>query len=265
MSACLLSMSEYNRNPLHKLGEFSWVDYKIFKAHLRLPRPYLRIIFKNYTSMHEAVFALPNIIEGYATHLWEKQIMNAVEFKEKLYQSCHIPPQYHKVAMYITSTPKDQSDVAALVKSAGKMQDKGLTLYFHSEFMEGAMHAACDILRSAIDKKLRGFCISYPNVLDIIKQWDPDNPVVQRITSVDILVLWGVGTEYTTEFTNAQLNSILIGRRANCRTTVVVSSLNPKDFKSRYGAAPEGVCVGFTDPKLTQTLSEVRAMLEGNA
>ena len=191
--------------------------------------------------------------------------MDAVEFREKVYQSCHIPPQYHKTVLYITENTKDQGDLAATVKNADKLHNLGVTFYFYSEFMEGAMHAACDILRSAIDKKLRGFCASYPNTLELIKQWDPDNPAIQRMMTVDVLVLWGVGAEYTTEFTNAQLNKILMTRRANRHTTIVVSSLNPKEFKSRYGTEPEGAWVGFKDQKLKQTLGEIREMLEGTA
>lgn len=257
-------MTEYNRNPLHKLGEFSWADYAIFKAHLRLPRPYLYLIFRNYKDMHSAVGALPSLVTAYSNHLWEKVRMTA-EFKEKLYQAIGIPPQFHKTAVYIAANTSDQGDVAAIVKNAGNLKNRGINLYFYSEFAEGAMHAASEILRSAVEHKLTGYCASYPNILEVIKQWDVEHHVINKIRYSDVLVLWNVGCEYTTEFTNSELNKIMVTRRSEKLTTIVVSALTPKAFNQRYGAGPDGACVGFKDPKLKQTLSEVRSMLEGKA
>lgn len=256
-------MSEYNKNPLHVLGEFSWADYSIFKAHLRLPRPYLRIIFRNYKDLRVTMTDLPRIITGYSEHVWEKRKMT-VAFKEKLYQAGGIPPMFHRTSVYCTNNSKDQGDIAATVRNADKLGTAGVNLYFYSDFQESAMHAACDILRSAIDKKLAGFCANYPVVLDAIKTWDKDNSMLNRVLTADLLVLWGVGCEYVTEYTTTQLQGILTGRKANLKATIVVSSLTPKDYKSRYGVEPEGATVGFKDVKLRQTLSEVSAMLEGN-
>jgi len=252
---------EHNRNPLHAIGEFSWADYGVFKAHLRLPRPYPLLVFRNYSNMHDAVFALPRLIEKYSDHLWEKMKMTA-DFKEKVYKTCNIPPQYFKTSMYITSNAKEQADIAATVKNAEKLEGKGVSMYFHSTFAEGAMHAATDILRSAVDKKLRGYCVSFPNVIENIKKWDAEDVVLIRIMSVDLLVLWAVGSEYTTEFTNTQLQSILMARRADNKTTIVVSALSPKEYKARYGQEPEGACVEFTDTKLKVTLADIRESLE---
>lgn len=254
-------MEYKHRNPLHTLGEFSWADYGVFKAHLRLPRPYPLLVFKNYATMHDAVLALPRLFEKHSNHLWEKMKMTA-EFKEKVYRTCNVPPQYFKTAMYATEAPKDQSDIATTVKHADKLVGKGISMYFYSAFAEGAMHAATDILRSAIDKKLRGYCVSFPNVIENIKKWESEDAVLMRIMSVDILVLWAVGSEYTTEFTNTQLQSILMARRADNKTTIVVSSLSPKEYKSRYGQDPEGACVGFKDTKLKVTLADIRESLE---
>lgn len=257
-------MSEFNRNPLHTLGEFSWADYAVFKAHLRLPRPYLYLIFRNYKDMHSAVLALPKLVTAYADHLWEKKKMTA-DFKDKVYQSIGIPPQFHKTAMYTTENAKDQGDVAAIVKNAGNLKDSGVTLYFYSEFAEGAMHAASEILRKAVDSKLTGYCASYPNIIEVIKQWDLEHHVINKIRYSDVLVLWNVGCEYTTEFTTSEMSKIMVTRRASNLTTIVVSNLTPKAYLQRYGMSPEGTCVGFKDHKLKQTLSEVRSMLEGKA
>lgn len=255
-------MTDFNRNPLHVLGEFSWADYKIFKAHLRLPRPYPYIIFKNYKSMHEATFNLASIVTKYNMYMWEKTKMQ-VTMKEKRYQAAGIPCNYHKPTMYITENSKDQSDIAVTVKQAAKLAGMGVNFYFHSEFSEGAMNAATDVLRSAVDGKLSCYCVYYPIVLDAIKTWDTSDPIITRIPTADVLLVWGVGSEYTTDFTNAQIIKILEQRKVHSKTTVVVSSLNPKEYKNRYGYDPEGAVVAFKDHKLKVTLSDIRGMLEG--
>jgi len=254
-------MTEYNRNPLHGLGEFSWADYKVFKAHLRLPRPYPLIIFKNFKHMHDAVIALPSLLAKHSDHMWEKRQMNA-EFKEKVYRSYNIPVQYFNPSVYITESPKDQADIDSIITNVAKLKDKGVAVYMHSEFSEGAMNAAMALLRSAADNKVRGYCIAFPSVIDTIKKWDPEDAMLDRMMAVDVLVLWAVGSEYTTEFTNTQLGSILMARKADGKTTVVVSSLSPKDYKTRYGQPPEGAVVGFTDNKMKVTLAGIAKALD---
>lgn len=257
-------MINYQKNPLEAFGQYTWADYAVFKAHLRLPKEYLRILFRNYNNLRDVVIHLPTLVDKYADHLWEKRKMDA-EIKERFYRSCHIPPQFHKTTVYITANSKDQSDLAATIKHVDKLVGTGISFYFHSAFSEGAMHAASDILRAAIDRCIKSYCALYPSVLDIVKKWDLEDSTLDRLRVADILVLWGVGSEYATEFTNTQLSKIMLERRADKKVTILVSSLNPKEFKTRYGQDPEGIVVEFKDTKLKQTLAEVREMLEGNA
>jgi len=254
-------MNDYNQNPLHELGAFDWRDYRIFKSHLRLPAPYPYIIFKNYTDLHVAVCELPKLFDKHSEYLWEKRCMNA-EYKEKLYKVSNIPVQYHKPGVYITESPKDQADVAFVEENIERVMGTGKVFYFHSAFGENALRAAASITKAAVDRHIKCYCVSFPNILDTIKKWDADDPAVIRLSTVEVLVLWAVGSEYTTEFTNTQLNSIVQSRRADGHTTILVSSLSPKEYKARYGDEPDGIVVAFKDTKLKQTLSDLKRELE---
>lgn len=252
-----------HRNPLHVLGEFSWKDYTIFKAHLRLPTPYLKIIFRNYKNLHEALLAMPTLVDKYNNYLWEKIKMNA-ETLTKLYKMCNLPVQYYDTQVYITEKPKDNDDLVYLSNNLIRLGGKVPVLYFHSQFADGAMKAATMFMRKAIASKFRSYCVLYPTALEAIKQWDAEDALVVRMASVEFLMIWGIGVEYTTEFTTVQLNSLLQQRKSKGLVTILVSSLDPKEYKSRYGEEPDGIIVGFKDEKVKQTLSSVRNMLEND-
>lgn len=247
-----------HRNPLHVLGQgYSWADYAVFKAHLRLPSPYPLLALKHYPRPSDAIPALSELLEQHFDYAWEKQKMSA-SLTKKRYAAAHIPPQYHVVGGYTATSKKNQQEFAQIVDHAELLKDSGVVLYLHSAFASSAMHAACAVLRNTLDKGLRGYCANFPTVLEAIKKWDPDDNVVTRIHTSDVLVLWAIGSEYATEFTNTHLENLLSLRTANNKATLLVSSLDPKEYKTRYGSEPPGAVVEFADQKMKQTLEEIR-------
>jgi len=254
-------VSDYQRNPLQELSpNYTWADYKIFKAHLMIPLPYLRVALKNF-SPHDAVFNLHRVIQKTNEHLWSKR-MNP-SFIEKLYQVANIPPQYHKPEMFICEKPADQENLDYVIENTSWLINNGKQFYLYGPFGEEPMKAAAAIVRSCIASKVSCFCENYPAFLDTIKTWDLEDEKLKRIRTTTVLVLWAVGGEYATDFTNVQLESLLSVRSSANLTTILVSSLSPKDYLSRYKVEPPGIYVGFKGTKIKETLAMLKKEISG--
>ena len=254
-------MESYQRNPLHVLSpDYTWADYKTFKAHLQLPSPYLRIALKNF-SPGEAVFNMHRVIKKYNDYLWSSR-MNP-SFREKLYQVANIPPQYHAPQMFICEKPADQENLDYVIENTTWLSNNGKQFYFYGPFSEEPMKAASAIVRACVDNQVKCFCENYPAFLDTIKTWDLEDEKLRRIRTTSVLVLWAVGGEYATEFTNTQLEALLSVRSASNLTTILVSSLSPKEYQNRYKVEPPGIYVGFKGIKIKETLAMLKKEMSG--
>jgi DNA replication protein DnaC len=246
-------MENYQRNPMHELSpNYTWADYKTFKAHLMIPLPYLRVALKNF-SPNEAVFNLHRVIRKYNEHLW-RQRMNP-SFKEKLYQVANIPPQYHAPQMFICEKPADQENMDFVIENVKWLANNGKQFYLYGPFIEEPMKAATAIARACVDNSVKCYCENFPAFLDTIKTWDLESETLRRIRTTQVLILWAIGGEYSTEFTTVNLDALLSIRTANNLTTVLVSSLTPKEYYTRYKSEPTGITVGFKGMKIKETMS----------
>lgn len=256
----------YNRNLLQNINtQYTWADYNTFKTYLRLPLPYLVVLFKNFNKPHDMVYNLNRVIEKFHEHLWGK--MKNKTLGQKLYQIANIPPLYLSDSrVIICSKPKEQELFDAVADNAAKLIGSGKQLYFHSDFAETAMTAACRIARKAIDgmggdlATMFGkvYCCNLGGYLEAYKaNWDSTDPVIKNARESELLILYGVGNEYTTEFTSSYLFSLLDQRTVEGRSTILVSSLSPTQFTSRYGKEFVSTVVEFKDNKIKQTLSDL--------
>lgn len=256
----------YNKNLLQNINQqYTWADYNTFKTYLRLPLPYLVVLFKNFNRPHDMVYNLNRVIEKFHEHLWGK--MRDKTINQKLYQIANIPPLYasdNKVI--ICNKPKEQELFDALVQNSVKLVGSGKQLYFHSDFMETAMVAASRIAKNAIDNLLGEistifgavYCCHLGSYLEVYKaNWDSTDPTIKNARESELLILYGVGNEYTTEFTSSYLFSLLDQRTVEGRSTILVSSLSPTQFTNRYGKEFVATVVEFKDNKIKQTLSDL--------
>jgi len=249
-----------NTNPLLKLGEYSWDDYYKFKDHLRLPTAYLKIAFKEYRTVAIAARNVSEIVAKLHQRLWESKVHT---LQERKYITYGVPPQYLKEKIVLCSSAKNQTDFDWLVGALEQWVPKGKAFYFFSEFnMEGAVEAGAMLVRKASDKKLKAYFVSFPHVIEAIKRFDPDDPVVERIKKEDLLVLWAVGSEYTTDFNTGRLKELIDLRCINGKSTVLCSGLTPLEFRSRYGMDPMGITIDFKGKKITATIDALRKELE---
>ena len=254
-------MAYNHKSPLAVVGRPDWKEYYAFRDHLRLPMNYLVVIFKHFSSLNEAVPKVPALIAKLDELLWEKQ-MNP-EMSQKAYKYANIPVQYHAPQKFETEKAEEQADVQYIIDNIEKMKGSGATFYFHSSMGDQAMRAATAVLRKSIDKKLRSYCNLFPNILDSIKKWDSDDPVITRVIGAETLLVWGVGMEFTTEFTTSHLGTLIERRQAEGGLTVIVSALTPKEYIERYKTPPPGIVVQFKDMKIKQTLAELKKRIGG--
>lgn len=183
-------------------------------------------------------------------------------FKEKLYQASNIPPQYHSNTMFICDKPADQETLDYLIENVAWLEKNGKQFYFYGPFGEEPMKAATSIMKAAVDRKIKCYCENYPTFLEIIKQWDAEDPKLQRARDTNLLILWAVGGEWTTDFTTTHLEALLNSRSAKGLTTILVSGLTPKEYETRYKAEAPGIAVAFKGTKIKETLASLKKEME---
>lgn len=257
----------YNRNLLQNISPaYNWADYRAFKSHLCLPLPYLVVLFKNYSKINDMIFNLSRVVEAYHKYLWSK-IMDPT-LQQKLYQLANIPPLYINYKRpVICDKVKEQQYFDILLDNAPKLITANKQLYFHSPFSEGAMIAASKIAVNAISTfqgknytAMLGkiYCCNLGTYLETYKEnWDATNATIKNTREADLLVLYGVGNEYTTEFTSSYLFALIDQRNVEGRSTILVSSLSPTQFTNRYGKEFVATSIEFRDNKIKQTLEDL--------
>ena len=118
--------------------------------------------------------------------------------------------------------------------------DKGWGIFLYGANGVGKTHAS-GALRKEIQK--RGYS-TYCVLSDVLKvayidgqRFDRDNSVVQRVESVDFLLLEDLGKEYSGKgsgFAELCFENMLRKRSRECLPTIVTTNLSPKAFQERY-------------------------------
>lgn len=249
-------MNPYATNTLHIVSPtYTWEDYHAFNRQLQLPFLYLRVAFSNYNPA-EAVKRLPEMFRQIHTKLWENRVTTSMT--ERMYQVANIPPQYHRPTEFTCAKAADQDTLQYLIENVCYLKENGKLFYFYGPFCAEPLKAATTIAKKAVDNKIKCYCNSYPEFLEIIKTWDVTDERLKMFRNVPILILWAVGSEWSTEFTTTQLDALINTRNIHNLTTILVSSLSPKEYADRYGAEPQGIIVGFKGTKVKETLEKLR-------
>lgn len=250
-------MGQVNKNPLHILGDYAWKDYYTFRDHLRVPLPYLRVVFRKCpNNLSAAVANMHKVFAAVDKHAWEK-IMEVAPIKLRRYKVANIPPMYFADREVATIRGGDQPNFQRLVDNLERVT--GQTFYFHSEFCDAAIAAAVILVkRAVVDLHIPSYCASFPTVIAEYKtDWDNKSPLQHHVREDALVVLYAVGGEYSTEFTSNLLQEIIRHREAHQKTTIICSSLCPRDYIARYITPPAGIEIGFVDEKIKKTLSQL--------
>ena len=150
-----------------------------------------------------------------------------------------------------------------LVPVVPEKQGKPMTLFMHSPFENSALKAASNIIKAGLRAGVDSRMVSFGKFLEETKTWNRDNFVVQSVEKASLLCLYMVGTEYTTEFSQSSLQTLLKTRRVAGQTTMICSHLEPAEFIKRYGFDPGAVPLKFEDEKLLSTIDELLKHMKG--
>lgn len=246
-----------HRSLLAPLGYRHLDDYYIFKDHLRMPLPYLKIIVKNYRSLSRVPVVLHEIVNRYHEHLWSNMVMERQEILIKL---AGVPPLFCEDE----ELPDAPGETLRLFRQiTGYMQPfvkKARLLYLHSDFETNALRAASQIIKAGIKAKISSYMIDFPNVMKEIKTWT-ESEALQKLDEAQIACIYMIGKEYATEFSAANLETIIASRTVANKVTILCSHLTPDDFLKRYNTPVRGTIMRFNDPKIKATIAELMADL----
>lgn len=245
-------------NPLLQLSEFyGWPDFQTYKAHLRLPKQYLRIIFKNYrNSLTEVPARLSEILTKYDIYVWNKMKQDAT-VEETYMRLAGIPSSFLRDDRIPDCKGDALKAYSHINRKITEFCGKGRLLYFYSLFQDNALLAACNIMKSAVKSKISSYTVSFPNLLAEIKtDWEKSS-ILKKCNEVDLLCLFMLGAEWKTDYTNSQLDALIQRRKLEKKTTILVSHLTEKEFEKRYDRELHATILKFEDSNQTETLKDI--------
>lgn len=118
--------------------------------------------------------------------------------------------------------------------------DQGWGIFLYGGNGVGKTHASCAMLKEIQKRGYSTYCV----LSDVLKvayidgqRFDQDNSVVQRVESVDFLLLEDLGKEYSGKgsgFAELCFENMLRKRSRECLPTIVTTNLSPQAFKERY-------------------------------
>lgn len=118
--------------------------------------------------------------------------------------------------------------------------DEGWGLFMYGNNGVGKTHSSCALLKEIQKQGYSTYCI----LADVLKasyidgsRFDADNSIIQRVESVDFLLLEDLGKEYSGKgsgFAELCFENLLRKRSRECLPTLVTTNLSPQAFKERY-------------------------------
>ena len=243
-----------DKSLIEPLGYLGWKQHSTFKHHLRIPLPYLKVVVKNYRDLTEVPILLPGLIEKIDQHLWST--MQELEFFEKKLKASGVPVPYIRNNETPVAGVKTVNAYDLILGDINKILGKPLVLYFHSGFESAALQAASNVIKAAIKSGVDAKMTSFGKLMEEVKKWDQNNYVATSADKAEILCLYMVGTEYTTEFSQSVLRMLIQHRRTEGKPTLVCSHLDPVEFKKRYFELT-GVAMKWEDPGMVVTVDEL--------
>lgn len=250
----------YHKSPIEVLGYRGWQQYSVFKHHLRMPVKYLRVVVKNYRDLTDVPVVLPRLLSKIHEHWWS--LMSDTERIEKIYKVKGVPPLHIRSEAVPAAGEKVKHYYETVLDRIHKFAMGGKVLYLHSEFETNSLLACSQIIKAALANGLiKAFMADFPTCLEEIKTWE-ESHLLKQLKEAQVACIYMVGKEYSTEFTQAHLETLVNQRTLEGKVTLLSSHLAPVDFKKRYGIEVPGTVLKFEDEKITKTISALLKELE---
>lgn len=134
-------------------------------------------------------------------------------------------------------------------------------IYLHSDFETNALLAASQIIKAVLQAGISGYMVDFPTCLEQIKTWQ-ESHTLDKLKKAQVGCIYMIGKEYSTDFTQANLEALVNQRTVENKITLLCSHLTPADFKKRYGLDVPGTVLKFEDDKIIKTISNLLEELE---
>lgn len=238
-------------------------DNALFERLLSMPYMYYQIVHKIYPkSLAAAPYALHKIIDDIHTVLGRNMKHDATFNKLAIYGG--IPPQHVTEEPKVTGKKECLDTLNSLVKNFGKFMETGVVLYIHSPFEASAIAAGALLCRTAHSTDVSFKMVAYPKFVEVTKDFGGDHKdLIEKMRTVDLLCLYMVGKEYTTEFNMSNFKALVASRKVDNKVTVICSHMSPEDFCTRYGAELCISALQFTDDNEINNFKALRRVVEG--
>lgn len=255
------------KNPLKPLGYTDQLDFRIYRKYLKIPKPYLRVIFQLYPrTLQKVPLELHSVIERIDTKHWGALKMSDVSQEEQVrnvkYKIAGVPPMYINRNELPSCAGATLGLLGSIVEEPEGFSKMGQVLYFHSEFEDNALLAASRIMKSAVTAGVPSYMLPFPRYMSGIKEYLRDDTSLGKVKSSSITVLTLIGTEYVHKesgFTEASLMELVRTRKVEGKSTILTSHLTPADFSARYFPLEKlgAVALKFEDPNSTTTIAQL--------
>lgn len=144
--------------------------------------------------------------------------------------------------------------VEKYVQNIRRMRKEGWGLLMWGANGRGKTTSACCILKSAMELRYSAYCI-HSDILKscfIDKQaFDPDESVVDRVHSVDFLLIEDLGKEYRGKGSGwAELcfENVIRKRTQNLQPTLITTNANPAELSEQYKTSAVSLLMECTVP-----------------
>jgi hypothetical protein len=224
-----------------------------------MPPVYLKAVVKLFRNLSEVPIILPELVDRLHNEMWRN--MSDIERCEQLFKVRGVPVPYIRDDSMPNAGAKVTQAYELVLQDIKKFTSKPMTLYLHSGFEASALKAASSIIKESLKAGIEARMVGLGALLKEIKTWDEKNESVALVEKAQVLCLYLVGKEYTTEFTQSELQGILDKRFAEGKTTLISTHLEPEEFQKRYGFTPRAVVMKFEDAKITSTVDDLLAYM----
>ena len=244
-----------HRSPIEALGYVGWNQYSVFKKHLMLPLPYLKVIVRNYRDLSSVPLLIGKLVMKIDNHIWSS--MQNKDILNNLFKAKGVPAHFIPINNPPIGGVKAMTAYEAVMGNITKFSSSPLVLYISSQFETGAIQAASNLIKQAIRENIDARMISFGTLLDETKEWDANSEVLRKVKGARVLCLYMVGKEYHTDFTRTVLVNLLSSRMAEGKVTILSSHMDLAEFIKRYNYEVQAVPMKFEDAKIKSTIDEL--------
>lgn len=161
-------------------------------------------------------------------------------------KQANIPRRYHQSTIQNWLHPTDQQErvwrwACDYVNACETVTSMGRSAVLVGGTGTGKTHLAIGVLKAFMNQGATGYYTTAIDMLGRIKATynaeaaETETHVIDRLTSVDLLVIDEIGRQLDTNYEVAQIFRVLDRRSSECRPTLLVSNLGVQAFKDFMG------------------------------